>query len=211
MTQRERLASGRIRPPYAESAEGEELDVLPRPVPKAFGRVVMAATVITLVIGALVIRARTSREPVKEPVVSSSEALHPAPSAGVTVLPPTPPPLPATPPAPSAPPPATSSPPPPSAEASPTPAEAPLASAAPSAKDLVAEAQTLLNRQSFGHAADVARRATQADPTNAEAWLMLGGAYEALGSKEKARSAYRKCAEQAKGSGARECRALLAQ
>jgi tetratricopeptide (TPR) repeat protein len=207
MTQRERLESGRIRPPYAESVEGEELDVLPRPVPKAFGRAVIAATAITLLIGAFVIHAKSNSDPVKEPAPPSSAALRSAPIAVPVAAPPS-----TSASVPSAPAPVPSSDPSPSVDApAASSAEAASAPAAPSAKDLITQAQTLLNRQSFGHAAEVARRATQADPTNAEGWLMLGGAYEALGSKEKARSAYRKCADQAKGSGARECRALLAQ
>jgi len=52
MTQRERQASSRIRPPYSEGELGDaadDLEALPRPVPKAFARVVIAASLLTLI------------------------------------------------------------------------------------------------------------------------------------------------------------------
>ena len=72
----------------------------------------------------------------------------------------------------------------------------------------VKQAQRLLEQHSPGKAAEVALRATRQQPGNAEAWLTLGAAYEAIGRKAAAREAYRSCAKQAFGPGVVECRAL---
>jgi CheY-like chemotaxis protein len=46
-------------------------------------------------------------------------------------------------------------------------------------------------------AVQLAFLATQEDPTNAEAWLTLGAAYEAIGKKPQASESYRSCARRA--------------
>lgn len=46
-------------------------------------------------------------------------------------------------------------------------------------------------------ATQLAFLATQQDPTNAEAWLTLGAAYESMGNKQQAIQAYRSCARKA--------------
>jgi tetratricopeptide (TPR) repeat protein len=46
-------------------------------------------------------------------------------------------------------------------------------------------------------AAQLAFLATQQDPGNADAWLTLGAAYEAMGKKQQAIEAYRSCARKA--------------
>lgn len=73
------------------------------------------------------------------------------------------------------------------------------------------EAQRALEDQegrSANRAAELALRATQKDPGNAEAWLTLGGAYQALGRKEQAVDAFRSCVKKATGPRVAECRAL---
>jgi cytochrome c-type biogenesis protein CcmH/NrfG len=75
----------------------------------------------------------------------------------------------------------------------------------------VKQAQQLLDRGSFGRAAELARRATQTDPSYAEGWLTLGGAYAASGNTAQAHAAYRRCVDVAHGRGVSECRALLVE
>ncbi|HWL85959.1 MAG TPA: response regulator [Polyangiaceae bacterium] len=72
------------------------------------------------------------------------------------------------------------------------------------------QAQRLLERGDAAGAADLARRAVNADPTNAEAWLTLGAAYEAQGSRALAHGAYKSCVDKAEGPRVSECRALIA-
>jgi DNA-binding response OmpR family regulator len=73
------------------------------------------------------------------------------------------------------------------------------------------DAQRALESGDTGKAIDFARQATANDPTNAEAWLTLGSAYEASGRPALARTAFRNCTAQGKGDRVAECRALLAQ
>jgi len=224
MTQKERAAAGRIRPPYVEEPESgldEEPDVLPRPVPRGVVPVLIAASLLTVIIGTFVAvkhsgaksapvdtAAHGSPPTATAPRDPSAPAVTPAPSPSAA--------SPAALPAPSASPAPSTAAAPPASASSAAPGAAPSAapSAAadePSPRALVAQAQQLLGRGSYGHAVEVARRATAADPTSAEGWLTLGGAYEASGSSGQARSAYRKCTELAHGSRVAECRALLAQ
>ena len=76
---------------------------------------------------------------------------------------------------------------------------------------LTKQAQRLLERGSAQRAAEVARRATAIDPSNAEAWLTLGAAYDAAGNRAQARLAYRNCVDSGRGPRVGECKALLAQ
>lgn len=76
---------------------------------------------------------------------------------------------------------------------------------------LTQEAQRMLERGSTARAADLARRATVVDPSSAEAWLTLGAAYDAAGNRAQARSAYRSCVDDGKGSRVGECKALLGE
>jgi DNA-binding response OmpR family regulator len=92
--------------------------------------------------------------------------------------------------------------------------EAPDASAgAGAAADaFTQQAQKALDNEkdprSASRAAELAWKATKRDPSNAEAWLTLGAAYQTLGNKAQAQSAYRSCAKQASGPRVAECRAL---
>ena len=230
MTQKSRLSSARIRPPYAEEV-ADDVDVLPRPVPRAFAKVVIAATVLTVLVAAFVLLrgSRPKETAPSAPATARVTAADVPPS--LPSIPPPPPPEPSAPApsvaAPPGAPPATSAPAsssaavptaavsapvvapppaPPGVTASPAPA-----GETPSARALINQAQTLLGRGSYGHAVEVARRATQADPTLPDGWLTLGGAYFAAGNNGQARAAYRKCVELAHGAGVAECRALLAQ
>ncbi len=58
-------------------------------------------------------------------------------------------------------------------------------------------------------AAQHAARATQLDPTDALAWLVLGASREATGDRTGAREAYTACVEQGTGAHVRECRAMV--
>lgn len=111
----------------------------------------------------------------------------------------------------------------PVAPATPTPATpAPVAVGAPSAapvatlspESIAQAAQHALegkdkDEKEKARAVKLAWLATQQDPSNAEAWLTLGAAYEGIGKKQQAIDAYRRCARDA-SSHARvgECKQL---
>jgi DNA-binding response OmpR family regulator len=76
---------------------------------------------------------------------------------------------------------------------------------------LTQQAQRLLERGSASRATEVARRATSADPSNAEAWLTLGAAYDASGNRAQARVAYKSCVDNCRGPRVGECKALLGE
>jgi DNA-binding response OmpR family regulator len=80
-----------------------------------------------------------------------------------------------------------------------------------SGASLTQQAQRLLERGSAGRAAEVARKATTADPQSAEAWLTLGAAYDAAGSRAQAHLAYKNCVDSGRGPRVSECRALLGE
>ena len=73
------------------------------------------------------------------------------------------------------------------------------------------KAQRYLEQRAPGKAAEIAHRITVHQPGNADAWLTLGAAYEALGQPKSAKEAYRSCAAKASGAGAAECKALLGE
>ncbi len=81
-----------------------------------------------------------------------------------------------------------------------------------SSETMTSAAQTALQNKdstSTSRAAQYAFLATQTDPGNAEAWLTLGAAYEAMGKKQEAIDAYRRCAQKAAAHPrAADCRAL---
>jgi hypothetical protein len=76
---------------------------------------------------------------------------------------------------------------------------------------LTQQAQRYLERGNVTRAIDAARRAATADPSDAEAWLTLGAAYDASGNRTQARSAYQNCVDRGHGGRVTECRALLGQ
>jgi len=108
----------------------------------------------------------------------------------------------------------------PTAEPTPAPAPQPVPVAQPTPPDTkpaastgnaTRDAQKALDRGDTARAIDLARKATSGDPSNAEAWLTLGAAYEAAGRASYARGAYQSCVAHGKGERVEECRALLAQ
>jgi DNA-binding response OmpR family regulator len=74
---------------------------------------------------------------------------------------------------------------------------------------LMEQAQRMLEHGNAPRATELARKATLADPQSPEAWLTLGAAYDAAGSRSLARTAYRSCVETGVGPRVAECRALL--
>lgn len=74
-----------------------------------------------------------------------------------------------------------------------------------------AAAQRALEQANPGRAAELARVGTGKNPKDAETWLTLGAAYEAVGQKARARAAYQSCVSRAEGPRVEECRALLSR
>jgi Flp pilus assembly protein TadD len=73
---------------------------------------------------------------------------------------------------------------------------------------LVAQAGHALRDGNRVKAVQLAREAVNASPGNADAWLMLGAAYQATGDTGAARDAYRGCVDRAKTANIGECRVL---
>jgi outer membrane biosynthesis protein TonB len=65
-----------------------------------------------------------------------------------------------------------------------------------------------LNAGDPGLAKLFAARAVESDPTSSQGWIVLGAALELLGDRAAARAAYRRCATEAVGAYALECRQL---
>ena len=70
-------------------------------------------------------------------------------------------------------------------------------------------ALTALEQGKLDDAVAAGERATGIDPTDADAWRVLGAAYQAQGNIVAARRSYRACTEQAKRGDIRECSFLL--
>lgn len=136
------------------------------------------------------------------PTAAPPPAVAPAvavPAAAAPVTTPAPPPRAAAAPAPEIP------------AAAPPPAAKAAASPEPAVGSLTMQAQRALQKGETGRAVDLARRATQSDPGDPEAWLTLGGALDAAGQHGQARSAYKSCVNRAKGSRVDECKALVGE
>lgn len=93
-------------------------------------------------------------------------------------------------------------------EARPTEARPAEPAPEPRSTEAAAPGMATSEESSATRAAEAARRATEKDPTSADAWLTLGGAYQALGRKAQAMDAYRSCVKLAQGARVAECRAL---
>jgi DNA-binding response OmpR family regulator len=76
---------------------------------------------------------------------------------------------------------------------------------------LVAQANRDLARGAIARAIELARQATVANPSDANAWLTLGAAYAASGNGAAAYEAYRSCAASAHTANVSECRVLAAR
>jgi hypothetical protein len=101
----------------------------------------------------------------------------------------------------------------PSLEPASTPAAASPAAVAPSegpsARESKDAAMQALEHGKWNAAIASAERSVKLDPTDAEAWLILGGAYQERGSDRAAHRAYASCSQSAKPSHARsECASL---
>ncbi len=96
------------------------------------------------------------------------------------------------------------------ASAPPSASAAPVASTATaSAEKDTQSAQSVLEKGNAGRAIELAARATKQDPSNADAWLTLGAAYQMAGRGGAAKDAYKQCAAKAASHPhASECRAL---
>jgi hypothetical protein len=70
-------------------------------------------------------------------------------------------------------------------------------------------AQQTLERGDAAASIAAARQSLEADPTDAETWLILGGAYQQRGDYRAAREAFAGCASKATRGPRGECRALL--
>jgi DNA-binding response OmpR family regulator len=76
---------------------------------------------------------------------------------------------------------------------------------------LVMRANRALRTGAKDRALEFARQAVQANPADADGWLMLGAAYQASGDKAAARDAYRNCVAQAHTVNVSDCRVLAGQ
>ena len=107
---------------------------------------------------------------------------------------------------------------PPQAQGGPAPASAPAAPAGPAAEtaldtgatggSLLVQAGRALRKGDTAKAVALARQAVGENPSNADAWLTLGAAYQASGNGAAARDAYRSCAKQAHFANVTECESL---
>jgi hypothetical protein len=79
------------------------------------------------------------------------------------------------------------------------------------AKALKKACQRALDGSKFKDAITQCEASTAADPTDGEAWLLLGASYDQLGRKADARAAYQSCVQKGKRGPTGECAALLRQ
>jgi hypothetical protein len=96
------------------------------------------------------------------------------------------------------------------------PAETAPAKAAETAKDDVRAAgeakrrsQRALERGHLSAAVEAGRQSIALDPSDADAWLILGAAYQKQGHYAQARRCFSRCSKRAKRGARGECRALL--
>jgi Flp pilus assembly protein TadD len=94
--------------------------------------------------------------------------------------------------------------PPPAAETAPAPA-VPLKSATEERED----ARNALEHGKTADAIEAAARSVKVDPTDAEAWLLLGAANQEAGHSAEAHAAFVSCTKEAKTGNVAECGALL--
>jgi hypothetical protein len=70
-------------------------------------------------------------------------------------------------------------------------------------------ARQALERSAFGKAIEAGERSVAQDPTDGEAWLILGAAYQEKGKHADARRCFGECVKQGKRGPIGECRAML--
>ncbi len=69
--------------------------------------------------------------------------------------------------------------------------------------------QSLLDQGAFAKAVEAGERSVQLDPSDGEAWLMLGAAYQSMGKGAEARRAFSSCVAEGKKGPIGDCRAML--
>jgi cytochrome c-type biogenesis protein CcmH/NrfG len=72
----------------------------------------------------------------------------------------------------------------------------------------LSQASRALAKGDTPRAIALARQAVAGNPSNADAWLTLGAAYQASGNGAAAHDAYRSCVAQAHSANVNECRML---
>jgi hypothetical protein len=133
----------------------------------------------------------------------------PAPVAMAPTAAPLPEPVASVAPAPPAPVGVASAVPPPPVDVPPEPSAATPDVPTKSALEEKTDARHALERGKFADAIQAALRSTALDPTDADAWLLLGAAYQESGKGADARAAYATCAKEAKKGEVRECQLML--
>lgn len=98
-------------------------------------------------------------------------------------------------------------------EPEPKPTAVPETTAVPekTAAQEKAAAQAALERNNAGAAISAGRRSVALDPTDAEAWLILGGAYQMQNRNGEAKAAFGSCVRQAKRGPVGECGQMIGQ
>ena len=88
---------------------------------------------------------------------------------------------------------------------------APMPPAAPDphAAEAKRAAQAALEKGRTAQAIEAGERSVDLDPTDAEAWLILGAAYDQRGTYAKARACFQRCVDEATHGPKGECAALL--
>jgi hypothetical protein len=166
----------------------------PAPLPRARGRARLAVFgIATLTAAALLIGAgtRLSHARVAEPVTLA----QPKPSRAAEISP-----VPASAPQ--------SSPPEPSVAPAPAPTVAPPVQRE-TAEGEKRKARAALEGGAPGRAIAAGERSVALDPTDAEAWLILGGAYQLRGLGSDAHRAFASCVRHGRSGPVAECRSLL--
>jgi tetratricopeptide (TPR) repeat protein len=69
--------------------------------------------------------------------------------------------------------------------------------------------RSALERGSLKSSIEAGEQSVDLDPTDSEAWLVLGAAYQQMGSLGEARRCFRSCVEKGKGGSRGECAAML--
>ena len=78
-----------------------------------------------------------------------------------------------------------------------------------SAAQLKHSSQGFLDQGAFGEAVEAGERSVALDPSDGEAWLLLGAAYQSMGKGAEARRTFSSCVAEAKRGPIGECRAML--
>jgi trimeric autotransporter adhesin len=167
------------------------------PPPSAAVTQAAVTSASSMLTSALVVQSATAQASVAPPDVSPSAAMTGAPSASATVT------------AASA---AASA----SASASTSAEPAPSASSGldeaekrKEAAKAKRKAQGFLEGGAYAKAIDEAKKSTELDPTDGEAWLILGAAYQEKGQGAEARKAYAACLKEGKRGPKGDCAAML--